>query len=127
MSITKNDVRRWLDAWNSHDIERIAALFADDAVVHQPQNPQPLDKEGVLRFFGGLFSTYPDLHFEGLGSVIEGNEVASWEQATGTMTGLFQDPSTGRTVEPTGKSFDIPAAMHLTYDDAALLKEVRIY
>ena len=127
MTATRDDIQRWIDAWNSHDIDRIVELFADDAVIHQPQNPKPLDKDGLQGFFGMLFGTYPDINFELQGSVIEGNEAASWEQVTGTMTGEFTDPSTGNTLEPTGKSFDIPGAMHLSYNDDHELTEVRIY
>ncbi len=125
--ITGADVRRWLDAWNSHDINRIVALFSDDVVMHQPQNPQPLTKDGLAAFFSMLFKSYGDIAFELQGHTIQGREVASWERVTGTMTGAFTDPATGNVIEPTHKSFDILGAMHLSYGDNRLIREVRIY
>jgi steroid delta-isomerase-like uncharacterized protein len=125
--ITGADIQRWIDAWNSHDIDRIVDLFTDDVIMHQPQNPQPLDKAGLSGFFGMLFGSYSDIRFELQGHTIQGRDVASWERVTGTMTGPFRDPVTGRTIEPTGKSFDILGAMHLTYGDGRRIKEVRIY
>ena len=126
-AITKADVHRWLDAWNSHDIKRISDLFTEDVIMHQPQNPVPLTKEALLRYFGGLFGTYPDIHFETDGMVLEGLQAASWEIVTGTMLGVFKDPATGNDVQPTGKSFKIPGAMRLVYTEESLIKEVTIY
>jgi steroid delta-isomerase-like uncharacterized protein len=125
--ITGADVQRWLDAWNSHDMDRILALFTDDVIMHQPQNPKPLTKDGLAGFFSMLFKSYNDIHFELQSHTIQGREVASWERITGTMTGAFTDPATGNVIEPTHKSFDILGAMHLSYGDGGLIREVRIY
>lgn len=125
--VTSADVQRWIDAWNSHDLDRITALFTDDVVMHQPQNPTPLDKAALGSFFDGLFKSYADIRFELQGHTIQGRDVASWERVTGTMTGEFHDPATGKAIAPTGKRFDILGAMHLTYGDAGLIREVRIY
>jgi steroid delta-isomerase-like uncharacterized protein len=125
--VTAESVHEWLDAWNSHEIERILNLFSADMVMYQPQNPQPLTKVGVGNYFKGLFTTYPDIHFESDGFLIQGNEVASWEIVTGTMTGEFHDPATGNSIPPTGKSFTIPGAMRLGYNEEGQIKSVRIY
>ena len=37
IEVEPQDVQRWLDAWNSHDLGRILHLFTPDAIVHQPQ------------------------------------------------------------------------------------------
>lgn len=125
--ITADHVHRWLDAWNSHDIEQIKALFTDDMVMYQPQNPKPLNKENTLNYFAGLFGTYPDIHFASDGFLIQGLEVASWEIVTATMTGPFHDPATGHTIPPTGKAFEILGAMRLKYSPDGLINSVRIY
>jgi steroid delta-isomerase-like uncharacterized protein len=109
------DVQRWLDAWNSHDMARIAALFTPDAMVHQPQNSQPMSVETAMSFFGMVFRAFPDVHFDPVGASIGNGEAASWEQVTGTMLGSMTEPATGRTWSPTGKRFDHVAAMRLVY------------
>ncbi len=127
MPIDETDVYAWLNAWNSHDLDRILALFAEDAVVHQPQNPAPLTKAELRTFFAMLFSAYPDIHFASDGHLVAGHEAASWEIVTGTMLGPFTDPATGRAVPPTGRSFRIPGAMRIQYDDDRKIRSVRIY
>ncbi len=122
------DVDRWLAAWNSHDIDRILALFEDDMVMFQPQNPRPLTKADVGRFFVTLFNAFPDIHFErSADPTIDGLHVASWERVTGTMKGEFPDPASGARLPPTGRSFDIPGAMHLVYRPNGRLASVQIY
>ncbi len=122
------DIERWLAAWNSHDIDRILALFDEDMVMYQPQNPKPLGKADVARFFGLLFSAFPDIRFERSAEpTIDGLQAASWERVTGTMTGEFLDPATGARLAPTGRSFDIPGAMRLVYRPNGRLASVHIY
>jgi hypothetical protein len=58
------DVQRWVDAWNSHDIGTVAALFEPDAVIHQPSNSKPLDVAGARAFFSMIFKAYPDFHVD---------------------------------------------------------------
>ena len=60
---THDDMQRWLDAWNSHNIDTIKLLFADSALIYQPQNPKPLTINNLASFFTMVFATYPDIHF----------------------------------------------------------------
>ncbi|OBF86129.1 hypothetical protein A5791_01385 [Mycobacterium sp. 852002-51163_SCH5372311] len=127
VTITKAHVQRWLDAGNTLDSRKLAEIMSDDVVMHQPQNPRPLTKPDMVEFFGMLWNAFPDMHFHGEGSTIEGNEAASWERVTGTLTGSYVDPTSGRTIEPTGKKFDLRAAMHLVFDDEGQISEVSIF
>ncbi len=125
--VTKKELDNWLDACNSHDVDRILKLFANNAVVHHPQNVIPLNKNKLRQFFTMLFDTYPCFQFKNEGFVIQGNEVASWETVIGTMINPTYDPATGNIIQPTGKTFIIPGAMRLIYDDKKLIKKARIY
>jgi steroid delta-isomerase-like uncharacterized protein len=120
-------VKDWINAWNSHDTNRILELFADDALMYHPESTRPLTKDGIRGFFSILFHAYPDIHLKSLGELVQGNEVASWELVTGKMTESFREPEPGQVIEPTGKSFEIHAAVHLVYDEENKLKHVRIY
>jgi steroid delta-isomerase-like uncharacterized protein len=115
VEVRPEDVQRWLDAWNSHDLDRIAALFTPDAVVHQPQNPEPLTTASMKPFFAMVFRCFPDVHFEPTGVALGRGEAASWELVTGTMLAPMTDPATGRTFAPTGRKFSHIAAMRLVY------------
>lgn len=121
--VAPEDVQRWLDAWNSHDLTRIAALFTPDAVIHQPQNAQPLSATTMLPFFAMVFKAFPDVRFESVGVTLGRGEAASWEKVTGTMLGPMTEPSTGRTFQPTGKRFEHVAAMRLVYSPDRRIRE----
>lgn len=125
-SVTHADVQRWLDAWNSHDLSQIRSLFADTAVIYQPQNPRPLTPKNMDNFFAMVFKVYPDIKFNSEGITVEGWQAASWEWVTGTMRGPFTDPATGTVSEPTGKRFGHKGAMHLWYNTAHKITRVEI-
>lgn len=117
----------WFNAWNSHDVEQAQAIFADDVVIYEPLVPQPLQgKAGLAGFFGPLFNTYPDLHFEGRHVVTQGNEAVSFEIVTGTMRGVSHTAN-GQEIAPTGKSFDIKGAIRIHFNDAGKIDLVDIY
>ncbi len=125
--ITEKELKNWLDACNSHDIDRILKLLSSDAVVHQPEHAIPLKKDKVRRYFTMLFETYPRLQFKNEGFIIQGNEVASWETVIGTMVNPVYDAASGTIVQPTGKTFVIPGAIRLVYNDKKRIKKARIY
>jgi steroid delta-isomerase-like uncharacterized protein len=125
--IGKEHVQQWLDAGNTLNSARFAEVLADDVVMHQPQNPKPLDKKAIIMYFGMLWNAFPDMHFEGVGSTIEGNEAASWERVTGTLKAAYTDPASGEEIQPTGRSFDLFAAMRLTFNNYGKIAEVRIF
>jgi ketosteroid isomerase-like protein len=62
----------WIDAWNSHDIEKIASRYCDAVEFNSPVIVKRLgepkgkitDKEVLLNYFQGALDAYPDLHFE---------------------------------------------------------------
>jgi hypothetical protein len=47
------DIARWTAAWNSHNIDKVVALFSPDVVVDQPSNPKPLNAASLRTFFRG--------------------------------------------------------------------------
>jgi hypothetical protein len=88
------DIRRWTDAWNSHDIDKVAALFSSDVTIYQPENPKPLGSAGLRGFFSMIFTAYPDFHIVVQDALIHGSKAATFEQVTGTWSGPFTDPAT---------------------------------
>jgi ketosteroid isomerase-like protein len=63
--------KQWIDAWNSHDLERILALYSDDSEMTSDKIPLlGLDPTGTLRGKDGLrqywskgLQLIPNLHF----------------------------------------------------------------
>jgi ketosteroid isomerase-like protein len=69
-------VAEWMQAWNSHDLERILEHYADDVEYYSPfiaQMAQPggpgadgrlVGKEAVRAYFAAALGNYADLHFD---------------------------------------------------------------
>jgi steroid delta-isomerase-like uncharacterized protein len=125
--ITHADVAHWADAWNSHDIPTVQALFTPDVQVDQPENPKPLDAKGIPAFFGMIFKAYPDFHVVVKQAIVEGNKAVSVEQVTGTWSGPFVNPATGVSTPGNGRKFDHPGVMVITYAPDHKIKHVSIY
>jgi ketosteroid isomerase-like protein len=63
--------KQWVDAWNSHDLERILALYSDDSEMTSDKIPLlGLDPTGTLRgkdrlrqYWSKGLQLIPNLHF----------------------------------------------------------------
>lgn len=70
--------RDWIDAWNSHDLERILAHYDDDFVMSSPRIAVVAGKpSGVLRGKGAIGAYWkkalalaPELRFELIGTFV---------------------------------------------------------
>src|SRR4051812_34275198 len=64
--------REWIAAWNSHDLERVLALYAEDSEMTSDKiQALGLDGSGTLRgkamlrkYWTRAFEPPPNLHFE---------------------------------------------------------------
>src|SRR3954470_15606482 len=64
--------REWIAAWNSHDLERVLALYAEDSEMTSDKIlALGLDGSGTLRgkaqlraYWGLALQRLPDLHFD---------------------------------------------------------------
>jgi ketosteroid isomerase-like protein len=63
--------KQWIDAWNSHDLERILALYSDDSEMTSDKIPLlGLDPTGTLhgkdrlrQYWSKALQLIPNLHF----------------------------------------------------------------
>lgn len=125
--VTHADVDRWASAWDSHDIERVMALFAPNVQIDQPENPKPLDLAATRAFFSMIFRAYPDFHVDVKQAIVEGSTAVSVERVTGTWAGPFVDPVTGKSTPGNGRSFDHPGVMLIQYAPNHTITHVSIY
>ncbi len=64
--------RQWIAAWNSHDLERVLSLYAEDSEMTSDRIPaMGFDPSGTLRgkdnirtYWAKALALLPDLHFE---------------------------------------------------------------
>ena len=82
-------VRALVDAWNSHDVERICAFFHEDFENHQAPLPPVIGLDGYRRHLGEWFAAYPDLRLEIVSLFSEDELVCLETSATGTPVRSF--------------------------------------
>ena len=71
----------WIEAWNSHDLDRIAALYSEDAVLSSPfvrtiaggNSNSIRGRLALERYFSAALQRFPSLHFR-LRAVYAGEE-----------------------------------------------------
>lgn len=68
---TLDIARRWIDAFNAHDVPRLLSLYADDArhtspkirVAHPETGGQLIGKASLEAWWAGAIQRLPQLHY----------------------------------------------------------------
>jgi steroid delta-isomerase-like uncharacterized protein len=94
-------------AWNAHDPDAVAAVFAEDAVVREVGGAgESRGRAAVRARAAALFEAFPDLRLERVELIIDGDRHADRWVLTGTHRGpLFGFEPTGRQVRIEGATF----------------------
>lgn len=115
-------VRQWLDAWNSHQPERILALLTDDVEIRDDSWPKTMHGHADVReFVDALWHAIPDMAFELLDGpyVIPGEPRSSFHwRGSGTFTGRMHPPGFG----PTGRRWEIDGVDFQEYHHGRIRK-----
>jgi ketosteroid isomerase-like protein len=101
--------RDWVEAWNTHNLDRIMSHYAEDVILISPVAAQLLDepsgtvtgKEALRNYFKKGLEVYPNLKFELL-DVMWGisSLVLYYINHKGTKTGEFMEvSSTGKVIK----------------------------
>lgn len=82
-------LERLLDAFNSHDLDRVMSFFADDCVLETPRGPHPygtrfVGREAVRDGLAARFAGIPDVHYDDARHWSSGNRGCSEWLLTGT-------------------------------------------
>jgi ketosteroid isomerase-like protein len=80
--------REWIAAWNSHDLERILALYAEDAEMTSDKiRAFGLEASGTLRgkeslrlYWGKAFALLPNLRFDLIDTYVSPDSVVVFYQ-----------------------------------------------
>ena len=93
-------IRRWIDAWNAHDVAAAGQLLAPDFVRHDASMPDvagPAAQQDLLR---QIFAAFPDLSLEITQLIAQDDAVAARLLVRGTHRAEFLGiPATDRAVE----------------------------
>src|ERR1700679_1539643 len=96
----KEFAKDWIDAWNSHDLDRILSHYASDVVLISPAAARLTGnatgtvrgKDALRSYFQKGLEFFPNLKFT-LMDVMQGisSVVLYYEKQRGTKTGEFMD------------------------------------
>ena len=120
-------VRQYVEAANRKDPSGFAALFAEDAVIHDPFFPEPTKgRPAVQALLEGVLRAFPDMKWQQVGAVIEaGDRVAFVVMVEGTNDGPLAMP--GGEMPATGRQMSYEAAVFWTLGSDGLITEERSY
>ncbi len=116
--VPKAVTRRWVEAWNTQNLDAAEELLAPEFVRHDANLPDVVGPQAERQHIGDDLTAFPDLHFE-IDLIAEGDLVAGHYLVQGTYRGEFLGiPGTGRPVtiqavesyRPAGASSSIAAA-----------------
>ena len=106
-------------AWNAHDADAVAAVFAENAVTRESGRPDEQRGRAAIRErAAALLTAFPDFHLERLTLVVDDARHADRWVMTGTHRGdFFGIPATGRTIRLEGATFSRLDADGLVIED----------
>lgn len=121
-------IHRFVDAYNQRDLATIEALYAEDAVTHDPSLSEPLEgREAITAVIPGQWTAFPDIRWELRHPVVASGNQAAYEIAVQmTHDGPMPMPD-GTLLEATGKELSVEIGNFLTFDDDGLIAEERPY
>jgi uncharacterized protein (TIGR02246 family) len=80
--------REWIAAWNSHDLERVLSLYAEDSEMTSDKIPVfGFDSSGTLRgkdkiraYWGTALKQLPNLHFDLIDTYVSPDSIVVFYQ-----------------------------------------------
>jgi steroid delta-isomerase-like uncharacterized protein len=119
------------DTFNTHDAEGTAALFAEDAVLHDSSVGQPaVGPRQIAALYARHYAAIPDAHVRVDRMIAEADTVVVEWTSSGTHRGkLMGIPPTGKPVSYKGVSFiryrsGLAIADTRVWDLAGLLRQI---
>ena len=100
----RETIAAYNDAWNAHDVDRIASMHAPDMVFENHTAGETATGEEVRGHIGSIFATWPDIRFsERRLYCREGLVVQEW---TATATHANTMRRGDLVAEPTGRAIE---------------------
>jgi predicted ester cyclase len=102
--------------FNRQDAAATAEVYAENAVIHDPQHPEPIrGRAAVRRDYEALFGAFPDIRTSVIRVLIDGRHIAYHMILRGTHDGPLAVPS--GELPPTAREIELPAAVFAEADD----------
>ena len=110
------------ESWNKHNTKVLDELFANDAPLHDPQNPNTLrGPQGAKSTLDTYLRAFPDLKITIEKEIADGDYVVQHLRATGTNTGELNG------MPATGKKSSTVGVMTTKFDDGKVVEAWSIF
>jgi C-1 hydroxylase len=110
------------EALNARDLSLWSQHLADDYLAEHPGVSVPLDKTRSMGYNQRFVTAFPDLHFEVLSVLAEGDHVLTHWTASGTHAERLATV-TGETIPPTRRRATVSGAMITKVRDGKIVRE----
>jgi len=115
-----------IKTFSTSDPVAIADLYAQDAVMIQPNEPVPVrGRAAILKSYQSFFKAFPVWRFDFNSILFSGDTIVFELVGHGTMTGPLVTPE--GEVPPTGRSIDLKTAFFAKISPDGLIAEDRSY
>jgi steroid delta-isomerase-like uncharacterized protein len=115
-------VPRWLEAWNSHQADRVLEFLTADVEIRDDSWPNTMHGHGDVReFLEALWRAVPDMTFdllEGPYVIPDGPRASFHWRGCGTFTGRMDPPG----FAPTGQRWEVDGVDFQEYRDGRIAK-----
>ena len=119
--------KKLVGAIESRDAGAVAQLFADDAVLHHPLSPEPVQGSAAIgESEQALFDAFSDIDIEVLRVVAEADDVVAEVIVRATNTGSL-DVGADEGLPPTGRRIELPSVWFLTLGSGGRIVEEHDY
>ncbi len=119
--------RRYVDTFNDRDVDGWVALFAEDAVIHDPFFPEPhKGREAIKNVEKAVLRAFPDMQWRQLRPPLDvGDRVAVEIAAHAVHDGPMEMP--GGEVPATGRAISFETGVFWLIGPDGLITEERSY
>lgn len=105
-------------AWNAHDPDAVAAVFAEDATIRDVGSPEPVNgRDAIRQRAADMLAAFPDFRLRQLDLVVGESANADRWEVTATHSGPFLG------MEATGNRVQVEGATFSRFDSNGLVVE----
>jgi steroid delta-isomerase-like uncharacterized protein len=117
-------IARYNEAWNSHDLDAIIAMHAEDMVFANHTAGESAEGAEVREHIGSIFATWPDINFQTNRLYVRDGVVT--QEWTATATHANKMTRGDLAAEPTGKQVSWDGVDVIPFEDG-LIKRKDVY
>lgn len=113
--------------WNAADAKKFAEAFAADGTFQDPFLASPLRGRGTIReYLNGYFGAFPDIRVETRVRFADDRHAMLRVHVHQSMMGILP-AADGSAIPPTNKVFEGDLAMHIQFDRAGRIQDLRVF